>query len=154
MRVDAYTVCLAVHLIAVAVWIGHMLFWSLVVGPVAKRAEPPEEGERLRAAATRHGGLGWPALAVLFATGLVLLHLRGVFDEGGFEALAASGGGRLFLVKLALVGGMVAYQYLVGHRPAPKLIYLDILAALLIVALSVAFAHPGGGGGFSPSGVG
>jgi len=142
MRVDVYTFCLALHLVAVTVWIGHMLFWSLIVGPLAKRADPPAEGERLRAAATRHGGLGWPALAVLFGTGLAMLHFRGVFSGGGLESLSASTAGRLLLVKLALVTCMVAYQWTVGHRPAPKLIYLNMLAALMIVAISVVIAHP------------
>ena len=142
MRVDVYTFCLALHLFAVTVWIGHMLFWSLIVGPLAKRADPPEEGQRLRAAATKHGGLGWPALGVLFGTGVAMLHFRGVFSDGGLETLSGSPAGRLFLAKLVLVLAMVAYQWLVGHRPAPKLIYLNMLAALVIVALSVVIAHP------------
>jgi hypothetical protein len=40
-------------------------------------------------------------------------------------------------VKLALVLAMVIYQAVVGHRRAPIAIYLNMLAAVLIVAASV-----------------
>jgi len=142
MRLDAYTGLLTLHLLAVTIWIGHMTFWSLVVGPVCNRIDPPEEGRRLRVAAARFGGLGWPALAVLFATGIALLYLRGVLDEGGEAALLHTSAGRLMLVKLTLVAAMVAYQWLVGHRPAPRWIYANMLAAAAIVSLSVVIGHP------------
>ena len=141
MRIDGYTLLLAVHLTAVFTWIGHMVFWSVVVGPLAKRADPPEDGEALRAAASRHGGLGWPALTVLLATGLALLNARGMLSGAGLETLTTSNGGRVFLCKLALVAAMVVFQWRVGHRPAPKLIYLNMLAAFAIVALSVLFVR-------------
>jgi hypothetical protein len=45
--------------------------------------------------------------------------------------------GRGLGIKLLFVGCMVLYQTFVGHRPAPRLIYLNMLAALVIVALSI-----------------
>jgi len=125
--------CLVLHVLAAFLWLGHMFFWSLVVGPVLKRWEPAAQGGRVRVASTRHGGLGWPALVVLGLTGVLLL----------FRSTASGGAPAWVLsAKLALVGGMVAYQVLVGHRPAPRLIYLDMLAALLVLLLSVGLAHP------------
>jgi uncharacterized membrane protein len=141
MRIDAYTLLVALHLLAMVLWIGHMLFWSLVVGPLCKRADPPADGETLRAAAALHAGLGWPALATLGATGLALLYERGMLSSDGLAALTSTAGGRAFAGKLVLVAAMVLYQWRVGHRPAPKLIYLNIAAALAIVALSVLFVR-------------
>ncbi len=40
-------------------------------------------------------------------------------------------------LKIVLVAGMAAYQALIGHRPAPRMIYLNMLAAFLILAISV-----------------
>ncbi len=143
MRVDLYTICLALHLVAVTTWIGHMVFWSIVVGPLAKRADPPADGLALREAASKHGGLGWPALALSSATGLVLLYHRGLLTLAGLASLPSFPGGLLFLGKLALTAAMVLYQWRVGHRPAPKLIYLNMLAAFAIIALSVLFVNDG-----------
>jgi uncharacterized membrane protein len=142
MRVDGYTICAALHVIATVTWIGHMVFWSIVVGPLAKRADPPADGEALRAAAAKHGGLGWPALTVLLATGVVLLNYRGMLSSAGWAEMTTSAGGRALVLKLALVAGMVVYQWRVGHRPAPKLIYLNMLGAFAIIALSVFLVRP------------
>jgi uncharacterized membrane protein len=137
-----YELCVVLHLLAAFTWLGHMVFWSIVVGPVAKRLEAGE-AERLRAAIGRYGGLGWPALTVLAATGLVLLMKRGLLEPGAMQELTGDPSGQLFLFKLALVAGMVLFQWKVGHRPAPKLIYLNILAAFLIVGASVLLVrHP------------
>lgn len=142
--VELFDVCLVLHVLAASLWIGHMLFWSVVVGPVLKRWSPEDERERLRAAVMRFGGLGWPALFVLLATGPVLLRERGF----ALESLANgevfdTAWGRLLALKLLLVLGMLGYQALVGHRPAPKLVYLNLLAAFAIAALSLALSNPG-----------
>jgi len=139
---DLYRACTMLHLAALSLWIGHMVFWSIVVGPTAKRLQPPADAERLRTASSRFGGLGWPALTVLVATGVVLLGQRGIgvetFTSG---ALFTDPGLRRFGIKLVLVLGMVSYQALVGHRPAPKLIYANMLAAFVVIGLSVWFVR-------------
>lgn len=122
-------VLLAVHLTALLVWLGHMFFWSFVVGPLCKRHGERAFAEALRAASHRWGALGGGALAVLFATGVPLLLQRQ-------QALPA-----VFGWKLALVGGMVLYQMFVGHRRAPRLVYANMLAALVILLLSVLLVH-------------
>lgn len=139
---ELYAACVMVHLAALALWIGHMVFWSIVVGPTQKRLQPPEDGERLRHASARHGGLGWPALAVLVVTGVVMLGQRGVgVDAIASGALWTDPALRRLALKLALVLGMVAYQALVGHRPAPKLVYANMLAAFVVIGLSVWIAR-------------
>ncbi len=136
-----YRVCLVLHLAAAFLWLGHMFFWSVFAGPVLKKIGPPETGARLRALSLRMGGLGWPALTVLVATGIVMLGVRGI----GVEALVsgqllATRFGRALSLKLALVLAMIAYQAVFGHRSAPRAIYLNMLAALLVLGASAIVA--------------
>lgn len=138
-----YFGCIVLHLFAAFLWLGHMVFWSVVVGPMVKRFEPEARRESLRAAAHRWGGLGWPALTVFLATGVVLLHARGLTSFAALGDLLGEPAGWLLLGKLVLVLAMVLYQSFVGHRPAPRLIYVNMLVALAIVALSVLLVrHP------------
>jgi len=130
--------CVALHLVALTLWLGHMFVWSLITGPAMKRIVPTETAEMLRETSLAHGGLGWPALAVLIPTGLYLLHHRDI-DLGMMLSGAAFQGaqGVALAVKLVLVGAMVVYQAVIGHRQSSIAIYLDMLAAILIVGASV-----------------
>jgi len=121
-------VLLASHRLAVVIWLGHMFFWSFVVGPLCKRYRPEARRETIREASHRLGALGGSALLVLFLTGTLLL-----LDRGDVPAVLPW--------KLGLVGLMVLYQVFVGHRRAPRLVYANMLAALLILALSVTIVH-------------
>lgn len=136
-----YRLCLVLHVGAALVWLGHMFFWSLFAGPGLKKIEPRPLGERLRQLSLRRGGLGWPALIVLIATGAAMLWQRGIGPStllsGGFLALPF---GRALAAKLVLVAAMVAYQAVFGHRPAPRAIYANMAAAIGVLALSVYLA--------------
>ena len=137
-KMDWYLLSVVLHILAVLFWFGHMFFWSIVVGPITKKIEPPESGQLLRQASLRYGGLGWPALAVLVMTGIVMLAYRGATIQqmvsGEFFLTPF---GRILQIKLLLVACMMLYQFFIGHRPAPRLIYLNMLAGLVIVGLSV-----------------
>ncbi|GBD44891.1 hypothetical protein HRbin40_02383 [bacterium HR40] len=139
---DLYRVSLSLHLLALSLWLGHMFVWAVFVGPANKRLEPPEVAETVRRASVWMGGLGWPALAVLIPTGLHLLSVRGIGpgDLLSGAAFAAPGGGILAL-KLAAVGWMIVYQAIWAHRPAPRAIWSDIVAALVVLACSVALVR-------------
>jgi uncharacterized membrane protein len=133
-----YYLCVILHLFAVSLWLGHMFFWSIVVGPVTKRIEPPDAGQTLRQLSLRWGGLGWPALALLVLTGIVLTAYRGIpFQHVASGEFLSNPFGRGLAMKLLLVAGMIVYQWWVGHRPAPRLIFVNMIAALMILALSV-----------------
>jgi uncharacterized membrane protein len=126
------------HLLALTVWLGHMFFWSIVVGPVTKRLEPEHVRRRVRDLSLRWGALGWPALIVLGVTGAFMLHNRGMtLDTLLSGEFLAGPTGRLLSVKLGLVACMAVYQALVGHHPAPRLAYLNMAAALLVIGVSV-----------------
>jgi uncharacterized membrane protein len=133
-----YGLCITLHLLAMSLWLGHMLVWSLFAGPALKRVEPPATAEMLRERSVYLGALGWPALAVLVPTGLYLLHWRGIelWDLVTLSFLEAPGGTVLGL-KLLLVLWMILYQALWGHHRAPIAIYFNMLAALVILAASV-----------------
>jgi hypothetical protein len=133
-----YKACLIVHLLAVFFWLGHMFFWSLVVGPITKRFDPPELGHAIRQMSLRGGGLGWPALFVLAFTGGLMLSYRGVTLKTFLSGeLFISPFGRGLGIKLLLVALMALYQLFVGHRSAPHLVFVNMMVALMIVALSI-----------------
>jgi uncharacterized membrane protein len=132
-----YWICISLHLLAATLWLGHMFVWSLVVGPAIKRVEPPATAEFLRERSLFMGGLGWPALAVLIATGLYLLSMRGISPVDLVTGAAFAGDGGALAVKLFLVLLMVVYQAVWGHRQATVAIYFDMLAALLVLGASV-----------------
>lgn len=136
-----FRLVLMVHLLAAFIWLGHMFFWSLFAGPVLKRIGPPSRAERLRELSMSMGGVGWPALAVLFLTGGYLLSARGIhvgeFLSGSFWSNPAA---HVLGFKLLLVLFMVGYQLVIGHRRAPRAIYLDMTAALLVLGASVMLA--------------
>lgn len=130
---------LALHLLALSLWLGHMFVWSLVTGPALKRVEPEGVAEHLRERSLAMGGLGWPALIVLVLTGLYLLDVRGL---GPVSAILGEGGTALQL-KLLGVLGMVVYQAVFGHRRAPLGIYANMALALVVLTSSILFARGG-----------
>ena len=132
-----YGICISLHLLAATLWLGHMFVWSLVVGPAMKRIEPPATAEFLRERSLFMGALGWPALAVLIATGLYLLSVRGIRPLDLVTGAAFVADGWVLGVKLLLVLCMIAYQVVWGHREAGIAIYFDMLAALLVLGASV-----------------
>jgi uncharacterized membrane protein len=133
-----YSISIGLHLAAMALWLGHMFVWSLVIGPALKALQPAESAELLRERSMYRGGLGWPALAVLLATGLYQLAQRGVSIADLIAGSAFAGQqGCVLAVKLGVVGLMVCYQVVFAHRRAPIAIYFNMLAALIVLAASV-----------------
>jgi uncharacterized membrane protein len=133
-----YRLNVIVHLLAMSIWFGHMFFWSFVVGPVTNRFQPSESGRLLRQLSLRLGGLGWPALFILVVTGAIMLASRGVtlhqIVSGEFFTNPF---GRGLGIKFLLIAWMMFYQAVIGHRPAPRLIYVNMAAALAILVVSI-----------------
>lgn len=136
-----FHVSVVLHVSAAALWLGHMFFWSLFSGPGLKKIPPPETGAELRRLSLRHGGLGWPALVVLVVTGAYMTAFREVsFGDLFSSAFLAERSGWAFDTKLLLVGVMVGYQIVFGHRSAPRAIYVNMLTALVVLGLSAILA--------------
>jgi uncharacterized membrane protein len=133
-----YTLLAIVHVLAAMLWLGHMFVWSLIAGPALRRVEPAATADMLRERSLFLGALGWPALIVLVPTGLYLLHFRGL-DIGELVRLGFLDRPDAYaiLVKLLLVLWMIVYQIVWGHRRAPVAVYVNMLAALVILGASV-----------------
>jgi uncharacterized membrane protein len=133
-----YHLAVTLHILAAMLWLGHMFVWSGLVGPALKRVTPAETADMLRDRSMYLGALGWPALAILIPTGLYQLSGRGI---GLAELLNLSflslPGGRVIGLKILLVAWMVIYQAAFGHHRAPSMIWVNIAAAVVILAISV-----------------
>lgn len=78
MSMDYFWVAtVSLHLLAAVMWIGGMLFLSVVFAPLVRNGNPMFPAV-FRAAAQRFRPVVWTAMAVLVMTGLVLVHQRGV----------------------------------------------------------------------------
>lgn len=140
-----YELCVSVHVLAAAVWIGSLAFFALVVVPVLRR-RTDAEGSRvlLRAFAARFRILGWVTLAVLVGTGIGNLR----FHEIGWSVLReptfwTSGFGRALAYKLSLVmtviGAVVIHDVLAkAGRSRGR---VDAWSGRLILGLSVAILY-------------
>lgn len=105
-----YLLCVTTHLLAMAVWVGSMLAFVVVVLPVLRVPELAEvRAEVLQRAATRVRWVGWLCLALLAFTGGFQAWMR-------FGSATLAGGGDLGAVlrwKIALFALLVALQ--AGH---------------------------------------
>jgi uncharacterized membrane protein len=75
---NLYLASIWLHLTAMAVWIGGMVFLAAVALPGLRRGGPAAVGEFLAWATPRLRAVGWTCLAVLGITGWVQLEFRGM----------------------------------------------------------------------------
>ena len=74
-----YSTLVVLHILAAVTWIGGMIFLSLVLAPLVRgRKAAPEFMALFRSAALRFRPIVWVAIAVLLATGPMLLSMRGI----------------------------------------------------------------------------
>ncbi len=90
---------LFLHLLAIAVWLGGMLFLGLVMVP-SVRAHGGAQASRalVTTVGRRFGVMGGIAWVTILVTGLLLVHHR-----GGFDAISGTDYGRRVMEKLALL---------------------------------------------------
>lgn len=94
-----YVTLVVLHILAAVSWIGGMIFLSLVLAPLVRgRKTAPEFMALFRSAALRFRPIVWVAMAMLLATGPMLLARRGihVMEPASWSGIVA--------VKLTLVG--------------------------------------------------
>jgi len=126
-----YIAAVWVHIITVALWIGAMFF-----------GDPKSDRFFSRLFEHKLNGIGWYAQAVLWITGLFMLHYRGVTPGQLFSAeFIATSWGRLLWIKIVLVLTLAVFQITIGHRPS-KLIYGYVLIAFAAVGLGVLLVRP------------
>jgi uncharacterized membrane protein len=125
-----YYLNVTVHIVAAMLWLGGMFFLGVVGAPVLRALEPPALRQRVfQELGLRFRRVGWIAIAVLLATGIVNLHYRDWLRwEGvlGAAAFWSTGAGRALAWKLIAVMLMIAvsaiHDFLLGPaagRAAP-----------------------------------
>lgn len=97
---DMWTLVRFLHLLAVAAWLGGMLFLGLIVVP-SVRAHGGLQASRalITTVGRRYGVMGGIAWVFLLGTGLAMFHHR----TGGFSTLGDGEYGRKVMEKLVLV---------------------------------------------------
>jgi copper resistance protein D len=119
-----YLASVTVHLLAAMFWLGGMFFFGVVGAPELRRLEPPELRQRVfHGLGMRFRALGWWAIAILVATGVLNLRFRGwlawdgVLSSPAFWATAA---GRALAWKLGMVATMlvvsIVHDFVLGPR--------------------------------------
>ena len=117
-----------IHLLALGLWLGGIVFFLVVMGPASRDAEP-----RIAAAALDRARVGletasWCCIGLLLLTGMFNLFTRvaksGVPVDGSYGVLLA--------VKLLIFVAMVAHHCLQAFKHAPA---LSILTTQLPQAL-------------------
>ena len=125
-----YLLAVWIHILTMAVWIGAMFF------------EDPQSSRFFSRLVNKMHGIGWYAQAVLWTTGLFMLHYRGISPARLFSSdFLATPWGKMMWVKIAGVLTLAVFQALVGHRSS-KLIYAYVLVASGVVGISVLLVRP------------
>jgi copper resistance protein D len=120
---DLYYISISVHVLAAIFWLGGMFFLAVVGAPVLRKVEPPAlRAELFRRLGAGFRTAGWIAIAVLVATGLLNVHMRGVLraevlTDAGFWATRY---GTALAWKLGAVAVMITISAVhdFAHGPA------------------------------------
>lgn len=108
-----YFVNVTLHVLAALMWLGGMFFFALVGAPVLRTiASDSLRAELFTKLGERFRMVGWIAIAVLLATGVLNLYFRGVLD---MDVLSSSEFwntpfGSALMWKLGAVGVMLVVQ--------------------------------------------
>jgi uncharacterized membrane protein len=118
-----YLASVTIHLLAAMLWLGGTFFLAAVGAPVLRRVEPPAlRADLFRRLGARFRVVGWFAIGILLATGVLNLSLRGLLDADMLTDAAFWGGpyGRILGWKLALVAAMTSlsavHDFVLGPR--------------------------------------
>ena len=109
-----YLTNLTIHILAATIWIGGMLFLTLMLVPALRSLrDPPLMSRLLRDVGHRFNVIGWSCLAILLLTGSMNLYVRGVRISSLLDPLFwTSPFGGLVRDKLVLFGLIVLSSFL------------------------------------------
>ena len=160
-----YYVVVTIHVLAALLWLGGMFFLGAVGAPVLRAIEPPALRQRLfHDLGLRFRTVGWVAIAVLVATGVIMLGARGLLRWSGvFGAVAfwRTTFGTALAAKLVCVVTMIVisavHDFALGpaagragpgspeaialRRRAALLARVNALVGLLLVIVAVRLAR-------------
>ncbi len=115
-----HTLSLSLHIIALAIWLGGMVFFLIVFGPAVQNLKPSVGVTVLNQGRMRFEILSWVGIGLLIGTGVLNLILRGQATEthpGQFYIMILS-------VKLVLFMAMLAHHALQVFKYGPKILAL------------------------------
>lgn len=112
-----YLLFVWLHILAAAVWIGGMVFLSLILVPVSRRPEYSHVASSIiHWTGVRFRAVGWICLGTLLLTGMFHLHYRGI----GWAVLGGGAYGLILAMKLLLVVFIFVisalHDFLIGPR--------------------------------------
>jgi len=108
---------ISLHMFAAVLWIGGMLFLSLVLAPLLRQADDPSSFKRLFGAAARRFRLIVRlAIIILLGTGQLLLEARGL------SIMEPSSWPPVLRVKLTLVGLLLLFTLLHDLLLGPRVL--------------------------------
>jgi uncharacterized membrane protein len=108
-----YIASVTLHVLAALLCLGGMFFLAAVGAPVLRKVEPPElRSDLFRQLGVQFRRVGWIAIAVLLATGVLNLHFRNMVSWAvlGSAGFWSSPFGRAFAWKLGCVVVMLVVQ--------------------------------------------
>jgi putative copper export protein len=116
-----YSLSSLIHLIALALWLGGIVFFLVVLGPAVHELEP-----RIAVTTLNQGRLGletasWIAIGLILLSGILNLVVRAPAAGAGLSESY----GMLLGVKLFVFGAMVAHHCLQVFRYAPAIASLS-----------------------------
>ncbi len=112
-----YTALATLHLLAALIWLGGLLFLGIVGAPVLRGLDRPLRAQLFQALGERFRAVGWVAIGVLVATGLVMIWRLGVFSApASFWATAF---GRSLILKWSVVATMLILSALHDFKFGP-----------------------------------
>ena len=107
-----YYAVVTLHVLAALLWLGGMFFLGVVGAPVLRAVEPAALRQHLfQQLGLRFRSVGWGAIGVLVATGLLMLHLRGMLRWSGTMGdrdFWMTTFGHALAAKLVAVAAMIA----------------------------------------------
>lgn len=143
---------LSIHVLAVILWLGGMMFFTLVLAPYIRAMEDKESGRKIfKDVATRFKLFGWIALALIFVTGPLNLELLGIDHDTLKSAdFYSTSMGMALKYKFGLIGilviSIIVHDFYLGPkaRANPKLMgfakifgRVNLALAILIVIMAV-----------------
>jgi copper resistance protein D len=127
-----------VHVVAAMVWIGGMMFLSLVLVPALREVDPSSlRGDFMRTVARQFQVVAWASVLVLLGTGLTNLILLNQWPspETSF--------GRLLIVKLVAVTLVLSLTALHAVSVAKWIPRAALVLGLVVVLCAVSLARLG-----------
>src|SRR5262245_1499780 len=124
-----YSLNLLVHLLAMALWLGGIVFFLVVVGPAVQEMEPKIAIKTMNQSRIGLELISWIAIGLLLLTGILNLLARsqsGVVLNGSYLVILG--------IKLFLFGAMTMHHCLQVFKYSPRIDALtnDLAASVLV----------------------